>query len=369
MIDWIGVSSASTDITIKDITNHETVPWDGMLKNQPEWFYTSSGRLVQIAIVDGHIEIEITDNSETTKHVIELEFNGKRILLDDPAVIVGGWSENDTEELSQIAEESTKRRFVSHIISTISSRHGSKRLLRFIIAITRSRYMGLIEFLWDGKLTVGYTHTQGLRSKLYYLTEVGYCSVENKNGKVIVHTPYGEVYKLSVLPCAITYDQYSANQYGLIHYNPNYYIQWLNQPKHELLDDSLRYTLNNKYLLWQSEGQINILDITNGRHTTIESELHPMAFDEQRQIVVARATDGVVLYRTINTMPVYYLSPLNCSLKHLCGDLKLNTENCSKLAEKLINEDYSYQLIPERGLLIIRYCILGKYISKMYKYV
>lgn len=402
MIDWTGVIFGCIDITVNDITSSTPSPWPIVnspttnIKSRSAWFYFGPRKLVQASISDDRLEIELTDEGITSSYSVEITLDGEPVKLHWQVPIVGGWCNNNVRGLSEIAKPYTKRVYGSRLVSTSAPAH-DVQTLRFLLVITVGRYMVVLEFVWDGRLTIAHVHTQGRRSTLYYLTTQGYCSIQYRSGKrpgLLIESPSGDSHHIPI-DTNVSYDDLWVNQYGLLHRKKTFFLSW-NDFKYTDLNDDLEYVLSGNHLLWQESGNINIVDTITGTKMTVKSDLSPMAYDAEYYTVFAKAKDGVVLYR-INASTSYHLSDIFINRvasgdgsiveQRLCNTVecawrKLSLMSYSAVQRILTNPvskqlvdsvirskmegEYVWQWIPETHFFAICYKLFNDYHTSVY---
>lgn len=395
MIDWIEATSGFLDISVRDITKQVAIP---STDPQFKWFYTPRGRLVQLTVINGELNIIISDDGEITNHVVIVEFNNQPIDLDARGLTIAGWCEKSVKGLKNFVGESTKRQLIPRLIKTETAT--SKSPLRFMIVIRHCNYEGLFEFVWSqGQLSISHAHTHRLRSVLYFLTSVGYCWISHKGNYLTVQSPSGNSKKFPIKLTDFCYEQCTANEYGLLYQRKNFYISWSRDISFVRLDDMQSYVLSERHLMYCTDDQINITDIIDGSYYSVKTSdkpIEPIGFDSEYQVVIARTETGIALRRLRSEMPVYHLTPI-LEKEIVSGEENIIPQRHEEVVLKLyknidtsrgtlnrpswnnpnfidsmlrlaINIDnYVYQWIPELHLLIVRFKYVNYYVVRVYQ--
>ena len=382
-------------MNVEDITDQ--VPTPRSDDSRMKWFYTTQGRMVRIGIDNGRVVVLITENRQTIEHVINVSLGGRRFNVQWENLTLIGWSECDLKlGLSDMTNtDNTDKRFNARIASNQVSSGGTGIPLTGLIMVVRGDYLGLIELVWNGRLTIKHVHTQSINNiTRYYLTSSGYYRISHHSDHITILEPSGksELYDVSVSNTA--YDSYSINQYGLLHHGDSFYISWYGQSGVVRLNNDIVYVLDGRYLMWQNSGVINLTNITNNETRTIESDETPIAFDAEYQIVIAKATDGIVLYRLEPTAPVYHISPIRHPeiesgnreiikrrLDETIGRVRNSLTSIPMITNMfpanlftmgvtsvLAKDRYQYQYIPELKMLAVKFLQLNDANFRAYRF-
>ena len=394
MIDWLESAAGLSKINIEDITDQ--IPNPHSEDSQTKWFYTTQGRMVRIGIDNGRVVVLITENRQTIEYVINVSLGGRRFNVSWELFSPVGWSEQNLKfKLADVAiADDVSKKFNARIVSTQSSSGGGVPLTGLIM-VAKDDYLGLIELVWDGRLRIKHVHTQSIdNTTRYYLASNGYYRISHHSDHIMILKPSGKSVRYDVSVSDTAYGNYVVNQYGLLHQEDFFYISWYGQSEVVKLNSDSIYVLNGRYLMSQDSGSINIVDITNNMMRTVEGDEIPVDYDDEYQIVITKATDGIVIHRLEPTMPVYHISPLlrpeiesgnreiikrrlDMTVNQVQGSFQLISMGIRLFPMNIImmgptdmlqRDRYQYQYIPELKMLAVRFLQLSNDNFRAYRF-